>query len=81
MSKKYKVEKDQRYRCRIKLNFIEAFAGNNLIQGKLERVGFKDVKVAGDGNERHAVGTWNFETVTTYIPSQIVEIEKIGRLH
>jgi hypothetical protein len=74
---KFTVEKGKRYRAHIELNFFEAMVGNDVIIKKLEDAGFTDVKAAGSGDARQAVGTWLHETVDGEMPEQIKRVEEI----
>ncbi len=73
----YTVKKGMRYRAYISLSLFESMAGNDIIKQKLVDAGFTDVKVAGDGSERQAVGTWAHDDATAEMPSQIVKVEVV----
>ncbi len=74
----YTVKKGKKYKARIRLGWIESFAGNGLIADKLRFVGFVDVVVTGRGTERIAAGQWIMDDETTDLPSQVVEIIEVA---
>lgn len=66
-----------RYQAIIKLGWGESLvASNDMIKGKLEAAGLKDVVVSGSGRTRTAEGTAT-QTATVDLPSQIDSVTKI----
>jgi hypothetical protein len=74
---KYTVHMGKRYAARIALSFFEALASNDEIAKRLIDVGFIDVKVTGNGEERIAHGTWVGDDQTAELPEQITEVKEL----
>jgi len=74
---KYTVETGKRYAARVSLSWIESVASNDMIAEKFEAAGFEQVNVTGSGSERIARGTWNKESASAELPSQITEVAEI----
>lgn len=75
---KFRVEPGKRYRATIQLGFFESLASNEMIAGRFEEVGFKDVEVYGEGETRTAEGTWGkAKPASAEMPEQVVEVEAV----
>jgi hypothetical protein len=73
----FSVQKGKRYRATIKLNFIESWASNDMIAGKLEEAGFTEVQVSGSGDTREAEALWPLADATGDMPSQVADIVEV----
>jgi hypothetical protein len=74
----FTVQRGKRYRATIALGWLERWAGNDVIEGKLREAGFKDVRVSGDGSTREAEALWPNPDTTAEMPSQIVSVKEIA---
>jgi hypothetical protein len=70
----FTVRQGKRYRATLSLGWLERWASNETIAGKLKEAGFSDVKVDGSGATRVAEALWPGPDTTAEMPSQIVEV-------
>ena len=54
----FTLRTNKRYRATVKLTGFEAWAGNDIIEGKFRELGFKDPKVTGGGGVRQGEALW-----------------------
>ena len=73
----FTVRQGKRYRAKIQLGWLETFASNELIAGKLRAAGFSEVGVFGSGETRQAEALWPNADSTGEMPPQIAEIVEI----
>ena len=73
----FTVRQGRRYRATITLGWLERWAGNDTIAGKLRDAGFAEVKVEGSGGTRHAEAIWPGPDTTAEMPSQITEVIEV----
>jgi hypothetical protein len=73
----FTVRQGKRYRAIITLGWLERWAGNDTIAGKLRDAGFAEVKVEGSGGTRQAVALWPGPDTTAEMPSQITEVIEV----
>jgi len=73
----FTVRQGRRYRATITLGWLERWAGNETIAGKLRDVGFAEVKVEGSGGTRQAEALWPGSDTTAEMPSQITEVIEV----
>lgn len=69
---RFTVRTGRRYKAIITLGFFEQMASNELIAGKLEQVGFANVKVIGSGDTREVEAIWTGPDTTAEMPPQVV---------
>jgi len=72
----YTVREGVRYRATVSLDWLEALADNETVAAKFREVGFDEVTVEGEGDERVVEGTWPFKNASADIPSQVTHIEE-----
>ena len=65
----FTVRQGKRYRAKIQLGWLEAFASNELIAGKLRAAGFSGVGVSGSGETREAEALWPMPTAPARCPA------------
>ena len=70
----FTVRQGKRYRATLSLGWLERWASNETIAGKLRDAGFSEVKVDGSGATRLAEALWPGPDTTAEMPSQIVEV-------
>ena len=70
----FTVRQGKRYRATLNLGWLERWASNETIAGKLRDAGFSEVKVDGSGATRLAEALWPGPDTTAEMPSQIVEV-------
>jgi hypothetical protein len=70
----FTVRQGKRYRATLSLGWLERWASNETIAGKLREAGFSEVKVDGSGGTRLAEAFWPGPDTTAEMPSQIVEV-------
>ena len=70
----FTVRQGKRYRATLSLGWLERWASNETIAGKLKEAGFSEVKVEGSGSARMAEALWPGPDTTAEMPSQIVEV-------
>jgi hypothetical protein len=70
----FTVRQGQRYRATIALGWLERWASNETIAGRLRDAGFTEVKVEGSGGTRSAEALWPLPDATAEMPSQITEV-------
>ena len=70
----FTVRQGKRYRATIVLGWLERWAGNETITGKLREAGFSEIKVEGSGGTRQAEALWPGPDTTAEMPSQIIEV-------
>lgn len=70
----FTVRQGKRYRATLSLGWLERWASNETIAGKLRDAGFSEVKVDGSGGTRQAEALWPGPDTTAEMPSQIVEV-------
>ena len=70
----FTVRQGKRYRAALSLGWLERWASNETIAGKLREAGFSEVKVDGSGGTRQAEALWPGPDTTAEMPSQIVEV-------
>ena len=70
----FTVRQGKRYRATLSLGWLERWASNETIAGKLKEAGFSEVKVDGSGGTRQAEALWPGPDTTAEMPSQIVEV-------
>ena len=70
----FTVRQGKRYRATLSLGWLERWASNETIAGKLREAGFSEVKVEGSGGTRQAEALWPGPDTTAEMPSQIVEV-------
>jgi hypothetical protein len=73
----FTVRQGKRYRATIMLGWLERWAGNDTIAGKLREAGFAEVKVDGSGGTRQAEALWPGPDTTAEMPSQITEVVEV----
>jgi hypothetical protein len=73
----FTVQHGHRYRATLALEGIEQFAGNAMVEGKLQGYGFINVHVTGSGVTRIAEATWNGPDMTGQLDSRIVSVVEI----
>ncbi len=73
----FTVQQGKRYRAAIKLGWLESWASNETIAGKLRDAGFTEVVVSGSGYERTAEALWPIESATAEMPPQIVSVIEV----
>jgi hypothetical protein len=73
----FTVRQGKRYRATITLGWLERWAGNEAIAGKLRDAGFAEIKVEGSGGTRQAEARWPGPDTTAEMPSQITEVTEI----
>lgn len=73
----FKLTKGQRYQATLTLGWLESFAGNDLISGELERAGFGNVVVTGEGETRVAEGVWIGESTDVSLPHQVTDVRAV----
>ena len=73
----FTVQQGKRYRATIKLGWLESWAGNDTIAGKLREAGFAEVVVSGSGYERTAEALWPKDSATAEMPPQIVSVIEV----
>ena len=71
----FTVRQGKRYRAKIQLGWLEAFASNELIAGKLRAAGFSEVGVSGSGETRQAEALWPNADSTGEMPTRVAEID------
>jgi hypothetical protein len=74
----FTVHRGKRYRATIALSWLESFAGNDTIAGRLQAAGFTDVSVTGTGASRIAEARWPGPDTTAEMPVQIAEVTEIA---
>jgi hypothetical protein len=70
----FTVRQGQRYRATITLGWLERWASNETIAGRLRDAGFTEVKVEGSGATRSAEALWPLADASAELPSQIAEV-------
>jgi hypothetical protein len=70
----FTVCEGKRYRTTITLGWLERWASNEMIAGKLREAGFADVKIEGSGGTRQAEALWPISDTTAEMPSQITAV-------
>lgn len=70
----FTVRQGKRYRATISLGWLERWASNETIAGKLLEAGFSEVVVTGAGAGREAEGLWLGPDATAEMPSQITQV-------
>jgi len=70
----FTVRQGKRYRATLSLGWLDRWASNETIAGKLRDAGFSEVKVEGSGGNRKAEALWPGPDTTAEMPSQIVEV-------
>src|SRR6185437_7028102 len=73
----FTVQHGHRYRATLALEGIEQFAGNAMVEGKLQGYGFINVHVTGSGVTRVAEASWNGPDMTGQLDSRIVSVVEI----
>lgn len=73
----FTVREGKRYKATITLGWLERFASNEMIAGKLRDAGFSSVKVQGGGGERNAEGLWTKPDASAEMPPQISEVVEV----
>jgi hypothetical protein len=73
---KFQLRQGKRYEAVITLGWLEKFASNELLQGKLRAAGFSNVTVMGTGSTRHAEGTWGEPDQEVDLPSQVSGVKE-----
>lgn len=73
----FTVRQGKRYRATITLGWLERWAGNDTIAGKLRDAGFAEVKVEGSGGTRQGEALWPGPDTTAEMPSQITEVIEV----
>jgi hypothetical protein len=73
----FTVRQGKRYRAIITLGWLERWAGNEAIAGKLSEAGFTEIKVEGSGGTRQAEALWPGPDTTAEMPSQITEVIEV----
>ncbi len=73
----FTVQHGHRYRATLALEGIEQFAGNAMVEGKLQGYGFINVHVTGSGVTRIAEASWNGPDMTGQLDSRIVSVVEI----
>jgi len=74
----FTVKKGYRYRCSIRLSWVESFASNEDIAERLVGAGFINVDVTGHDYQREAEGTWPLADASAELPEQIVRVDEIN---
>lgn len=74
----FTVHHGKRYKATIALSFFEQVASNEMIGGMLQKAGFADVQVTGDGGTRHAEAVWPGSDSTAALPSQVVAATEVA---
>ena len=78
-SAKMTVRQGRRYKAVIVLGgFEQLVATNEAIAGKLTEVGFKEVKVTGDGGRRPAEGIWGKPATTASLDPHLTNIVEMA---
>jgi hypothetical protein len=70
----FTVRQGKRYRATISLGWLERWASNDTIAGKLRDAGFTEISVTGSGGTRYAEALWPGPDTTGEMPSQITEV-------
>jgi hypothetical protein len=70
----FTVRQGKRYRATLSLGWLERWASNETIAGKLRDAGFSEVKVDGSGATRVAEALWPGPDTTAEMPTQIVQV-------
>lgn len=73
----FTVRQGMRYRATVRLGWLEKFASNEMIAGKLREVGFSNVDVVGQGGIRIAEATWPGEDITGPLDSHLGNVEEL----
>ncbi|HEU4377260.1 MAG TPA: hypothetical protein VFR73_01715 [Hyphomicrobiaceae bacterium] len=73
----FTVRQGKRYRATITLGWLERWASNDTIAGKLGDAGFVEVKVSGSGGMRQAEALWPGPDTTAEMPSQVTEVIEV----
>lgn len=73
----FTVQQGKRYRATIKLGWLESWADNETIAGKLREAGFTEVVVSGNGYERTAEALWPKESASAEMPPQITKVIEV----
>jgi hypothetical protein len=73
----FTVHQGRRYRATISLGWLERFASNDAIAGRLQAAGFTDISVSGSGSTRIAEALWPAADATAELPKQITEVVAI----
>ena len=77
-SLKFTVKTGHRYRAEVTLSFFEQLAATNaVIRAQLADVGFKDVKVTGDGGKRLAEGVWAKPNITALLDGHLSNVVEV----
>lgn len=74
MMGQYQLKKGRRYKASFKLSGLEQLASNDYIRDMLERAGFANVEVTGEGGVRYASGYWANEDLLGDLPEQVYEV-------
>jgi hypothetical protein len=73
----FTVRQGKRYRANISLGFIERWASNETIAGKLREAGFSEITVTGSGGSRTAEALWPGPDTTAEMPAQLTEVIEV----
>ena len=73
----FTVRQGKRYRATISLGWLERWASNETIAGKLRDAGFTEVVVQGSGGTRTAQALWPGPDATAEMPTQITEVIEV----
>ena len=73
----FTVRQGKRYRANISLGFIERWASNETIAGKLREAGFSEITVTGAGGSRTAEALWSGPDTTAEMPEQLTEVVEV----
>jgi peptidoglycan hydrolase-like protein with peptidoglycan-binding domain len=73
----FNLMQGKRYRGKITLAGIEAWASNSMVADKFKELGFTEVKITGGGGTRIGEGKWSKPDQKVPMPSQISEVVEV----
>jgi hypothetical protein len=73
----FTVRQGKRYRATLTLGWLERWASNDTIAGKLRDAGFAEVVVTGSGGTRTAEAIWPGPDATAEMPGQITQVIEV----
>ena len=73
----FTIRRGRRYKATISLGFLQSFASNEAIGDKFRTLGFTEVAVTGEGENRTVEGLWPLADVTAPLPPEIIGVTEV----
>ena len=73
----FTVRQGRRYRATITLGMLQSFASNETIGDRFRALGFTEVAVMGEGDNRTVEGLWTLVDATAPLPPEITAVTEL----